>query len=70
VLGKEDSMINMIQEMTKTKIVVGMNGLAWISGNAIDIKKAKEAIELIDSEGHIEGLTKKVEDILKKGDKK
>jgi len=70
VLGKNDSMINMIQEKTGTKIVVGMNGLAWISGKADNIKKAKEAIELIDSKGHIEGLTKDIEDMLKKGEKK
>jgi len=70
LLGKDDSMINMIQEKTGTKIMVGMNGLAWISGKAADIKRAKEAIELIDSEGHIEGLTKRIEDMLKKGDKK
>ncbi|MDD4353052.1 MAG: KH domain-containing protein [Candidatus Nanoarchaeia archaeon] len=70
ILGKDDSMINMIQEKTNTKIFVGMNGLAWISGKALDIKKAKEVIEIIDAEGHIEGLTKKIEDMLKKGEKK
>ncbi|MFA5333577.1 MAG: exosome complex RNA-binding protein Rrp4 [Candidatus Nanoarchaeia archaeon] len=70
LLGKDDSMINMIQEKTGTKIVVGMNGLVWISGKATDIKRAKEAIELIDLEGHTEGLTKKIEEMLKKGEKK
>lgn len=66
VLGKNDSMINMIQEKTNTKISVGMNGLAWISGKAADIKMAKEAIEMIDQQGHEKGLTKKIEDILSK----
>jgi exosome complex component RRP4 len=70
LLGKNDSMINMIQEKTNTKIVVGMNGLIWISGKATDIKRVKEAIEVIDLHGHIKGLTKKIEDMLKKGDKK
>ena len=70
LLGKDDSMINMIQEKTGTTITVGMNGIAYIKGKATDIKRAKEAIELIDSEGHIDGLTKKVEEMLKKGEKK
>ncbi len=69
VLGKNDSMIDLIQEKTNTKIAVGMNGLAWISGDAFGAKKAKEAIETIDAEGHIEGLTKKIEDMLKGGKK-
>ncbi|MDD2678381.1 MAG: KH domain-containing protein [Candidatus Nanoarchaeia archaeon] len=66
ILGKNDSMIDLIQEKTGTKIFVGMNGVAWISGKAIDIKKAKEAIETVDSQGHMEGLTKDIDDMLKK----
>ena len=65
VIGKQGSMINMIKEMTNTKISVGQNGLIWISGeNASDERKAENAIKLIEDKSHIEGLTEEIKKFL------
>lgn len=68
VIGKQGSMISMIKEKTNTKILVGQNGLVWISGldpeNEI---KAVKAIKIIDEESQTEGLTDKIEKFLSGG---
>lgn len=70
LIGTNESMINLIEKQTKTQIEVGHNGVAWIKGEAEGMKKAKDAISLIDKESHVKGLTDKIENMLKKGDKK
>ena len=62
LIGKGGSMINAIKEKTNTIIVVGQNGLVWLTG--VDIKKAIEAIEMIDEKSHIFGLTDKINEFL------
>jgi len=65
IIGKAGSMISMIKEKTDCRIIVGQNGLVWISGADPDKEKlAVEAIGLIDSESHESGLTEKVKDFL------
>ena len=65
VIGKQGSMIGMIKEKTKCNILIGQNGKAWIKGeNQADEIKAEEAILKIAKEGHIEGLTEKIEKFL------
>jgi exosome complex component RRP4 len=62
VIGKEGSMISLIKENTKCSIIVGQNGLIWISGDNIQNElKAKKAIEFINENIIVEGLTEKVE---------
>jgi len=70
VIGKEGSMVNMIKQETGCLIVVGQNGIIWIRGENIDAELlAKEAILLITSKSHIEGLTDFVQDFLEKAKK-
>lgn len=65
VIGKQGSMISLIKEKTNTNINVGQNGKVWIKGEKIeDELKAEEAIRKIEEEGHIEGLTQKIEKFL------
>lgn len=66
VIGKEGSMINLIKNNTKTEITVGQNGFVWIKGELDGEGKAQEAIELIDREGSLGGLTEKIEKFLSK----
>ncbi len=65
-IGKKGSMITMIKELTNTEIIVGQNGWVWINGDAMDILKAKKAIELIDKKGHVKGLTDAIKNMLEK----
>jgi len=71
VIGKQGSMINMIKEYTKCFIIVGQNGLVWISGdNDKNEMLAAEAIYKIDRESHIGGLTDSIKLFLEEGVKK
>ncbi|NMB66680.1 RNA-binding protein [Candidatus Woesearchaeota archaeon] len=58
VIGKEGSMISLIKEETKCKIIVGQNGLIWINGDKIeDELYAKKAILYVTENAAMSGLT-------------
>jgi exosome complex component RRP4 len=66
ILGRNNSMIGLIKNMTNTKIVVGRNGRIWIRGENIqDELKAIEAIRQVERESHTEGLKERIEELLK-----
>jgi exosome complex component RRP4 len=66
VIGKLGSMINLIKDKTGCKIIVGQNGKIWIKGNSHEKELlAVKAINLVNSESHLVGLTDKVTEILK-----
>ena len=61
VIGREGSMIKLIKQETNCDIVVGQNGVVWISGKKIeDELKAKEAIMFVVNKSFVEGLTEKL----------
>ena len=64
LIGKKGSMINMIKDKTKCKIVVGQNGLVWIKGNEDMEQLTREIIHLIEVEAHTSGLTNKIKNKL------
>ena len=66
IIGKKASMISIIKKYTKSRIFVGQNGRIWIDGEAKDIKKTVEIIELIQKEALSYGLTNRIETLLKK----
>lgn len=71
LIGKQGSMVNIIKEMTGCKIVVGQNGVVWIS--SLDHEKeliATEAIMKIEAESHTDGLTDKIKKFLEQRLKK
>lgn len=65
IIGKEGSMVTMIKQATNCNIVVGQNGVIWISGKPEDEVIACEAIEKIDKEAHLSGLTDRMDAWLK-----
>lgn len=65
IIGKEGSMISMIKDATKTDIIVGQNGLIWISGEPERELNAIKAIKFIVEEAHLQGLTDRVKELLK-----
>jgi len=62
VIGKQGSMISMIKRLTNCKLSVGQNGKIWIEGENEEL--AIKAIELIEKESHLPGLTEKIEKLL------
>ncbi|MBS3157894.1 RNA-binding protein [Candidatus Woesearchaeota archaeon] len=61
IIGKKGSMVSMIKQATDTKIIVGQNGVIWISGE--DPKGeliAVNTIKKIEEEAHIPGLTDRI----------
>lgn len=62
VIGRSDTMIKQIAELTNSTIAVGTNGIIWLNGG--NIAAAKLAILTIEREAHTQGLTAKIKDIL------
>lgn len=62
MIGKHSSMLNILKAATKCEILVGKNGLIWIKGP--NQQKAVEAIDKIDREAHLPGLTDRIIDFL------
>jgi len=62
VIGRNASMISMIQKMTNCKIAVGYNGIIWVSGENMDL--VVEAINKIERESLIPGLTDRIKEFL------
>lgn len=64
VIGKRKSMLNMIKEKTKSKIIVGQNGKIWIKGGNVDL--AVRTIKRIERYAQTRGLTDKIAEILER----
>jgi exosome complex component RRP4 len=65
LIGKSNTMINQISELTGVRIIVGMNGLVWIRGERSALAMA--AITRICEEAHVPGLTMRIREMLEKG---
>ena len=67
VIGRQGSMVTLINELTGCEVVVGQNGVIWIKGNSIEDELiAKEAITFIVENSLVEGLTEQVKTFLDK----
>jgi exosome complex component RRP4 len=67
IIGKKGSMVSMIKNATGTRIVVGQNGLIWISGDDPKGERiAVATINKIEEEAHIPGLTDRIKAHLEK----
>jgi exosome complex component RRP4 len=62
VIGKKSTMIRQIADATGTHIIVGMNGLIWMSGGNVVL--ATEALLKIEREAHLQGLTDTIKNFL------
>jgi exosome complex component RRP4 len=66
IIGKQGSMVSLLKKATNCRIIVGQNGIIWIQGQPEDEILAVEAIEKIESESHISGLTERIKAFLEK----
>ncbi|MBM3229071.1 hypothetical protein FJZ26_01450 [Candidatus Parvarchaeota archaeon] len=64
LIGKKNSMINMIRAAAGCDIAVGRNGIVWLS-NSGNVELAIRSIEMISQQAHIPGLTDRVAAFLK-----
>jgi len=66
LIGRKGSMINIIKNKTNCMIIAGQNGWVWIKGESLDEIRAAKAVNLINKQSHISGLTDKIEKMLKR----
>ena len=64
IVGKAGSMVSMIKDATKCRIVVGQNGLVWLNGEPKAEVIAVNTIRMIEKESHVSGLTERVQSFL------
>ncbi len=70
IIGKQGSMITLIKNATGCNVIVGQNGIVWISGESPEKERiAEAAIRKIEEEAHSEGLTDKINNFLSKESK-
>ncbi|MDE1768515.1 MAG: hypothetical protein KGH64_04780 [Candidatus Micrarchaeota archaeon] len=62
IIGKANTMVKQITDGTGTSVVIGLNGLVWLSGGDVDLATA--AILKIEEEAHTSGLTERVKELL------
>jgi exosome complex component RRP4 len=65
IIGKNGSMVSLIKEATGCTIIVGQNGIVWLSGAPDKELLAVNTIRMIEKNAHISGLTEKVSEFLK-----
>lgn len=57
VVGRNGSMIQLIKDFTRVRILVGQNGRIWMDGPPEDAMNAARAIQLIEERAQAVGLT-------------
>lgn len=61
IIGKRGSMLNLLANMTKCEITIGLNGYVWAkcpSSHVLDV--LIKAVRLIEMKAHMKGLTEEV----------
>ncbi len=64
IIGSNANMLNMIKRATGCKIVVGQNGIIWLTGEPTKENVANQTIKMIEEQSHINGLTDKIKKYL------
>ena len=57
IIGKQGSMVSMVKNATGCRILVGQNGVVWVSGEPEMEILAIETIKKVEKESHVSGLT-------------
>src|SRR5438093_2375418 len=65
LIGKRGSMIQTIEQSTRTRILIGQNGIIVVTGRDSEgIKLAVRAIRMVEEEAHTANLTQRVKTLL------
>ncbi len=65
IIGKRDSMLQVLKEGTGCELIVGKNGRIWAKGGNIPL--LKKALDIIQKESHTTGLTERIKKFLEEG---
>lgn len=68
IIGKMNTMLKQLEAGTHSSILVGLNGVVWLKGG--DTLLAIKAINQIQEEAHISGLTERINKLLESGAQK
>jgi exosome complex component RRP4 len=66
VIGKQGSMVSLINDLTHCRIYVGQNGRIWLDGDDRDTAIAARAIRLIEERAQAFGLTEAVRELIER----
>lgn len=64
VIGKQGSMVSLINDLTHCQVYVGQNGRIWLDGSDRDTAIAAKAIRLIEDRSQAFGLTEAVRELI------
>jgi exosome complex component RRP4 len=64
LIGKKGSMIKTIEAGTKSRMLIGQNGVVVIVGSPDDTIRAIRAVHLVEEEAHSADLTERVQNLL------
>src|SRR6185312_15642902 len=65
LIGKRGSMIQMIEQATQTRVLIGQNGIVVVTGRTPEgIKLAVRAIRMVEEEAHTANLTQRIKVLL------
>jgi exosome complex component RRP4 len=65
LIGKRGSMIQMIEQATQTRVLIGQNGIVVVTGRSPEgIKLAIDAIRVVEEEAHTANLTQRIKVLL------
>ncbi len=64
IIGKRGSMVTMLKKATDCDVMVGQNGVIWVSGEPEMENLIIEVIHLIEHNSHLSGLTQTVKQLL------
>lgn len=64
LIGKRGSMAKIIETKTKTKLIIGQNGVIVVQGPSEGIVLAARAIRLIEEKAHMPSLTNMINELL------
>ncbi len=71
LIGRKGSMINLIKTETNSRLMIGQNGLVWVSGKTLESELLIEKIiRKIEEEAHTSGLTDRIKEMIDKEMKK
>jgi len=65
LIGKRGSMIQMIEQATQTRVLIGQNGIIVVSGRTSEgTKLSIRAIKMVEEEAHTANLTQRIKVLL------
>ncbi|MBI1973755.1 RNA-binding protein [Candidatus Micrarchaeota archaeon] len=67
VIGKKNSMVDLLKQLTGCDMLVGKNGRIWMKGPSdAAVARAEKAVLKIAAEAHTPGLTERIKEYLSK----